>query len=395
MQTSTRKSRLLVPVLRFLLSLLLFLLSLLCIFKAPTNELWLAAILVTEFGHWFALLSLLLLLAGLGPLKFTRAELLLLLIAAVLYITPLLRAIPVAMELPEQLTAAFGEFHNPSAAPTYGRSAPIVFWDLFRGVPRPKVEPETIVYATPDSTELSLDFYRPPAGSGPFPCVVVVHGGAWQTGTSRQLHELNAYLAGRGYAVAAINYRLAPRWQYPAQLQDVRAAIDFLKTQSRVLRLAPQRLVLLGRSAGAHLALLAGYTANDPAIRGVVSYYGPADLLYGWNHPANPHVIDTRKVLTEFLGGSPEQVPQNYDEGSPIHFVTPLTPPTLLIHGGRDELVSPEQSRRLAARLEEMRVRYVFLFLPYATHGCDFKMAGPSGQMSTYALERFLTAILQ
>ncbi len=375
--------------------ILLFLISLLTLFKAPTHELWLLAILATEYGHGFALLSLLvayLLFRGNGR---RRAFALLPVIAAVLYLTPLFRALPVAVELPNQITRAFGEFHNPEAETAYGRTAPISVVDLFTGLSRPDIHPERFVYKTVAEQSLAMDVYRPPQGQGPFPCVVVIHGGAWRSGSTRQLYELNQYLAGRGYVVAAITYRLAPRWRFPAQIEDVRDAIQFVQAHADTLNIDPQRLVLLGRSAGAHLALLAGYTANDPAIRGVVSFYGPPDLVYGWNHPANPRVINTHKVLRDFIGGSPDELPEPYRQASPIHFVNPLTPPTLLIHGTRDELVRIQQSRQLAVKLAEQRVRHVFIELPYATHGCDFRLAGPSGQISTYAIERFLAAVMQ
>ena len=149
----------------------------------------------------------------------------------------------------------------------------------------------------------------------------------------------------------------------------------------------------MGRSAGAHLALQSAYTANDSAIRGVVAFYAPADLHYGYIHPANPLVIDTQMMLEDFLGGRPDELPDVYREGSPINHVTASTPPTLLIHGDRDELVSPAQSRRLAAGLGEHGVPHLYLKLPWATHGCDFNISGPSGQLILYAVERFIAAI--
>ena len=97
---------------------------------------------------------------------------------------------------------------------------------------------------------------------------------------------LNAYLAARDYVVVSINYRLAPKWKFPAGRDDVLAAIAYLKVYGREFGVDATRLALLGRSAGGQLALLAAYTAGEPAIRGVVSVYGPTDLKFGYDRPA-------------------------------------------------------------------------------------------------------------
>jgi acetyl esterase/lipase len=225
------------------------------------------------------------------------------------------------------------------------------------------------------------------------PCVVVVHGGSWQHGDSTQLTALNRYLAARGYVVAAINYRLLPDHPFPAGCDDLRAAIDYLKANAEAIGIDPQRIVLLGRSAGGQLALLVAYTAGDPAIRGAIGIYPAIDLVYAYQHPSDPRLLDGPAVLRAYLGGSPDQVPATYAAASPTSFVGPNTPPTLLIHGGGDELVSPAQSRRLAARLAHARRPHLLLQLPWATHGCDAHFSGPSGQLSTYAIERFLAAV--
>jgi acetyl esterase/lipase len=203
------------------------------------------------------------------------------------------------------------------------------------------------------------------------------------------------YLAARGYAVAAINYRLAPEHPFPAARDDVLAALAYLKSNAADFGLDPQRIVLLGRSAGGLLALLVAFTAGEPAIRGAVSFYAPADMRYGYANPANPAVIDSRAILSDYLGGSPGQTPAAYDAASPINFVGPTTPSTLLIHGGNDELVVLGQSERLDARLAASGRPHLLLHLPWATHGADANFNRPSGQISTYAVERFLAAVMR
>jgi acetyl esterase/lipase len=374
--------------LRLLWSLFAFLLSLLAAVPAPTYLLWQVAVLVTEFGHWLAMLALGALLPGWRRSRSGRAGAVLSIGAAALALSPLLRAAPVALQLPGQLDAAFGPF------PRSDNQAPLRAVDLFRGVAVSTIVPQRLVYSQPEESELALDFY-PPAGTTAAPLLIVIHGGSWQSGDSTQLAPLNSHLATRGYAVAAINYRLAPRWIFPAARDDVRAAITFLKTRASALRIDPDRIALLGRSAGGQLALLAGYTANDPAIKGVISFYAPTDMPYGYANPANPAVLDSRGTLAAYLGGTPESAPDAYRDASPIAFVGPQTPPTLLIHGPRDELVRYAQSTRLAERLQAESRPHLLLNLPWATHGCDYNFSGPSGQLTTYAIEHFLATVMK
>ncbi|MBI3608174.1 MAG: alpha/beta hydrolase [Nitrospirae bacterium] len=313
-------------------------------------------------------------------------------------LTPLIRAVPVAHDLPMQFSAAFGEATPRSSPDARPRRAPLDVVDLFSGMTVAPISPESLVFAKRDGETLSLDVYRahlsPDAGGTGAPGILVIHGGSWQSGDRTELSTLNRYLADRGYVVAAIDYRLGPRFAFPAALEDVRDAIRSLKANASLFGLDSSRLVLLGRSAGGQLALLAAYTFGDPAIRGVVAFYAPADLDYAYEHPANPAVINSRAILESYLDGSPDRVPERYRAASPIQFVGPLTPPTLLIHGGRDELVTPLQSERLAARLVEARRPSFFLRLPWATHGCDANVAGPCGQITTYAIEHFLAAVI-
>jgi acetyl esterase/lipase len=192
-----------------------------------------------------------------------------------------------------------------------------------------------------------------------------------------------------------MNYRLAPKWKFPASRDDVLAAIAYLKVYSKELGLDASRLALLGRSSGGQLALLAAYTANEPAIRGVISVYGPTDLRYGYDNPAHKQLVDTRGVLEAYLGGPPEKADEAYFAASPINFVSSGSPPTLLIHGSHDGHVSPEESVRLEAKLQESAVKHLFLRLPWATHGCDWSFNGPCGQVTTYAVEQFLDRVMR
>ncbi|NJM06415.1 asparaginase, partial [Candidatus Gracilibacteria bacterium] len=269
------------------------------------------------------------------------------------------------------------------------RPAPLVAADLVRGLHWPAAMPRSLVYAEPDGQPLRLDLYQPPVSSAAAPAVIVIHGGSWQSGDSAQLASLNSYLAEHGYVVAAINYRFSPQHVWPAARDDVLAAIAYLKTNAAEFGLDPERLVLLGRSAGGQLALATAYGSADPAIRGVVSFYAPTDLLYGYENPSNPLVIDSRGTLEAYLAGTPASAEAAYMAASAALLVNENTPPTLIFHGDRDELVRVRHAEILSERLSAAGRSHLFVRLPWATHGFDFNFGGPGGQISTYAIEHF------
>jgi acetyl esterase/lipase len=346
--------------------------SLLAILPAPTYRLWQAAIVATEWGFWLAPLGLLP-LVGWRRSRAARAAALLGITAAALLISPIVRA---------------AEVWRASSGSGFRALAGALVADHGG-----EVEPQRLRYAAPGGEPLVLDLYLPPSRDRTPPVVVVIHGGSWQGGDPGQLPRLNSILAERGYAVAAIAYRHAPRHRFPAQLEDVAAALSYLKARSLALGVDADRIVLLGRSAGGQLALLAAYSLRDPSIRGAVSLYGPTDLAWGFEHPSAPRVHDSRGILAAYLGGPLDTHAAAYAQASPISFADAAVP-TLLVHGRRDELVSVEHARRLARALDAAGRRYTYLELPWATHGCDFAFRGPCGQVTRVAIERFLRTAL-
>ncbi len=373
---------------------LCFALCSLAFLRAPTSALWLAALLVTEGGRWLFLAPLLTLWPGWKATCAGRAGAALGLAAAALALLPLARAAATARALglrPLTVSAAPRVLTDAPARP-----APLVWRDLYRGVRSPDVRESAEIYVRPEGKSLTLELYRPKAASGPLPVVLFIHGGSWESGGRLDMPELARYLAARGYAAASIDYRLAPGAAFPAPVEDARAALAFLKANAARWSLDPGRVALVGRSAGAQIALAAAYGPKPlPGIRGVVDFYGPNDLWLAWTVPGNPRVIDSRRLLRQYLGGEPSQVPAVYDAASPILAVGPQSPPTLMIHGGRDELVWPLHEVRLSRALTAAGVPNDFLELPWATHGCDYFASGPCGQISTWAVERFLAAVLR
>lgn len=391
-------------VLRITIAVLLLLLSLLNIFPAPVFLLWLAAIIINEYGIYLIIFSIILLITGLGIRRFRNAGTYILLVAIILFSMPVFEAIIAASDFPVDF-----EYQFPTNKNLQEHNGPLKVSSLFRLRLENSVPFTTYVYTQASNPKETLDFYPPnlqvslnPGNSDSTdthinqsfrPCVLVIHGGSWSGGNSQQLPELNSELAEKGYAVATMNYGLAPAIKSPAPLQDVKAALTYLSAHAVELHIDTNNIVLLGRSAGAQIALLSAYTFHNKNIRGVIDYYGPADMIWGYSKPSNPLVLNSRKVMEDYLGGTYTQVPENYRQSSPIEFASVSSPPTLILHGGNDVLVAFEHSRRLNNKLHQLGVRHYLLELPWATHGFDYNLNGPGGQLSTNLVERFLASV--
>lgn len=272
------------------------------------------------------------------------------------------------------------------------RSAPVSAIDLFRGVPVPDARvTRNLTFAAPSNRALTLDVYRP-VKVGRFPVVVQIHGGSWRNGDPSDNSDFAQWLTSAGYVVFSIDYRRAPEWKWPTQLADIDSALAWINAHSNEYEADTSRVVLLGRSAGGHLAMLAAYTAPHPGVRGVVSLYGPIDLANSYRNPPHPDPLDIRKIEDGFIGGPPDKFLREYDSASPMSFALSgkSLPPTLLIYGGRDNVVEPKYARLFAERLNETGTSAAYLEIPWAEHGFDAVFSGVSSQLSLYYTERFL-----
>lgn len=272
------------------------------------------------------------------------------------------------------------------------RPQPFTLQDCFLGIPRSSVPirfTPDVQFATPDGVPLKLDVYRP-SMTGNHPTLVVIHGGGWQGGSRRDHSNFNSYMAARGYTVIAITYRFAPQYQFPAQLEDVQAALNFIQTHAAAYEVDADRMVLLGRSAGAHLALLAADQPKAVPLRAIVSYYGPTDLIKGYQDLPNPDPINVRALLEAFMGGAPDTLLTQYRQASPIYAARSSFPPTLLIYGQRDHIVKAVFGQRLFERLQQLHSPAVFLEIPWAEHAFDAVFNGVSNQLALYYTERFI-----
>ena len=249
--------------------------------------------------------------------------------------------------------------HRPTSASAQPRQS--------EPAPAPTVHPVReeldVVYCHAGGEDLQLDLYAPKDVPGPLPAVVILHGGGWTKGSHEQLRPLAGILAGQGYVAASVGYRLAPRHKFPAQIQDVKCAVRWLRANAERYQIDSERIGVLGFSAGAHLALLLGLTQASDGLEGdggnaeqssrvqaVVNFFGPTDLTRPEWPPA------TRALIFDLLGGSREQIPGVYRAASPVSYVHRGAPPVLTLHGTADPVVPYEQAKLLHTALRRARV---------------------------------------
>jgi acetyl esterase/lipase len=270
------------------------------------------------------------------------------------------------------------------------RPAPLDVAQLFRGLPRVDALVDSdIPFDSAAASSLLLDIYHP-MQRGRYPVVVQVHGGAWQQGSPHENEDFARRLTAMGYAVVSLDHRRAPEYQWPAQLQDIRAGLAWIRDHSGRYGFDTARVALLGRSSGAQLALLAAYAPGPLGIRAVVSYYGATDLTAVYRQPPFPDPAHVRTIEEALFGGPPEELAAVYRDASPIAHVRASVPPTLLLQGRRDNITEARWSRALRDSLRAAGATVAYLEIPWAGHGFDIVPNGPSGQLALYNVQRFL-----
>lgn len=269
--------------------------------------------------------------------------------------------------------------------------------------------------------------------------VVYIHGGGWRIGFKDMgTRTFFRRLAGQGHVILDINYTLWPEAGIPTMVAEVKQAILWLKATGPAHGVDPRRIVLMGGSAGAHLALLAAYTPNHPAfqpaldagdtaVHGAIAFYPPVDLramltdndegeasppgfsdrvafammtrLFMLQTPdveeALGESVDFANFVPALLGGSPDEIPETYERLSPICHVGPHCPATLLVHGGDDVFGLTSGVRRLYQALQEADVPAILVEFPHTDHGFDLMLPrlSPVARAATCDVERFLALL--
>ncbi len=252
---------------------------------------------------------------------------------------------------------------TPAGPPTVGAPSP-------RGGTLPGTVERDITYCTVSGVELKMDVYRPEEPNGAL--VLYIHGGGWTSGSKDEGSgsEMWAELLRRGYVVAAIDYRLAPEFKFPAQMEDVTCAVLYLKRHAAGLGIDPARIGVYGGSAGGHLASLLGTTGGhgyemgistlDASVAAVVDLFGPTDLTVEFDG-ASERIIST-------VFGTTDRDAKVLVQASPVYHVSADDPPFLIVHGEKDALVPIAQGERLYQALVAAGVEAEFVPVKNANH---------------------------
>jgi acetyl esterase/lipase len=236
---------------------------------------------------------------------------------------------------------------------------------------------KNIEYKQINGKSLQLDIYQPKGMTRPAPLLVFIHGGGWKGGNRADYAVYLTHFASLGYVTATVSYRFVKEAPYPACAEDITDAVQFLFQNSSKYNYDPDRVCLIGGSAGSHLAMLAAYgwkkkespgdtittSPNKHKIKAVVEIYGPTDFTteYARNHP----------LITGFLAHSYQEAPQLFVEASPISHLTKNAPPTLILQGTRDMLVPVSQAELLKHKLDSLGVPNVYRPVPGWPHTMD------------------------
>ena len=255
--------------------------------------------------------------------------------------------------------------------------------DAQETVPAGVLFEKNIEYSNPDDQHLQLNMARPKEGTGPFPAVICIHGGGFRAGTRESFNGLCLELAERGYVAVTVSYRLAPKYQFPAAVYDVKAAVRWMRANTEKYQIDPDRIGTTGGSAGGHLAQFLGVTSGvkkfegdggnaeySSSVKCVVNFYGPSDFTKSYDAS-----VDAKDVLPLFLGGNLQQERHRHIESSPLYWVTPEAVPTLFVHGTKDAYVAHEQAEWIVERMKAADVEATLMTIEDGDHG--FRTSSP------------------
>ena len=233
-----------------------------------------------------------------------------------------------------------------------------------------------------------MNIAKPPTGDGPFPCIVYVHGGGWQLGNKDEVDYLLREMAVKGYVVVSVGYRLTPQYAWPAQIEDVRCAVRYLRANAEKLGILPDKLGAMGHSAGGHLALLLGLmdgagpfsTSGGNAgpsskVQAVANHFGPTDFRVWQLGPLG--LVNIRQAfgksfddLLKDLVGTADRSAPVMKEVSPASYVDAQDPPILTLQGDKDPLVPVmSQARALHEQLEKAGTPNKLVIIEKGIHG--------------------------
>lgn len=256
-----------------------------------------------------------------------------------------------------------------------------LIWTAFVATARAEVKPELeirndVTYATADGQELKLDLAWPKGLDRAVPAIVMIHGGGWSGGKRQDMAGFMREAGAHGYVSATISYRLTPKHPFPAQIEDVKAAVRYLRANASDLKIDPNQIGALGVSAGAHLAMMLGTMDRGDGLEGnggnsdqsskvqaVVSFVGPCNLV------RNDYSEAATRILQAFVAGDPAEKKEVCRQASPITYVSKGDAPMLLFFGTKDPLISFDQAFEMATALTAAEVPARVELIVGAGHG--------------------------
>ncbi len=258
-------------------------------------------------------------------------------------------------------------------------------------------ELQDLEYGKVGERSLKLDLALPRQSTQLRPGLIFIHGGGWSGGERAIYHYYTRRFAQRGYAAATISYRLSGEAPFPAAVQDAKCAVRWMRANAQRYRIDPDRIAVVGGSAGGHLAMMVGY-CDAPGLEGdgghagvssrvaaVLNFYGPTDLTLT--------SARDNEAVQKFMNGSYETQPDEYRLASPLMHLDAGDPPTLVIHGTLDKIVTIEHADRLVQRLEELKIPFVYDRMTGWPHALD--AAEPVNAHCQIVMHKFLDRYLR
>jgi len=227
-------------------------------------------------------------------------------------------------------------------------------------IPKIISQHKNIVFKVVNNDSVRLDIFYRKDITTPRPIIIFIHGGGWKMGSKETYYSYAGPFVKDGYITATVNYRLAPHAHFPAQIEDVKCSVNWLIEHSAEYNIDASKIILVGGSAGAHLALLAAYSNDNTfrsgcnnvnihdRIKGVIDIYGPTNMA---REPKR-----RKKSVVNLIGASYEDKPQQYEAASPLNYISKKCPPTMILHGTIDGTVPIRHSDLLNSELEKVGV---------------------------------------
>lgn len=247
-----------------------------------------------------------------------------------------------------------------------------------------------ILFKETSEKALKLDIYKKNNITNPTPLIVFIHGGSWKYGQKEDYLIYLLEFAKRGYTTASLSYRLSNIAQFPAAVEDINCGVKWLKQNGTDYGIDTSKVVIVGGSAGGHLAMMIGYTdkyqscGNVGNVQGIVNIYGPCDLTTDF--------ALSKPVLTEFIGQNYDENPTPFEDASPINYISSDNPPTLTFHGTIDQIVPVSQADTLNNKLKEYQVYHEYHRLKGWPHTMD--LAVPVNNYMKFYMDKFFKKVI-